>query len=80
MGSPHLPEPGNSPDSTSPRRIVMTNFGGSTFARPPGVHQHARAAAPDCPRAKFVAIYNWFSEGFDTPHLKEAKVLVNELA
>jgi hypothetical protein len=26
------------------------------------------------------AIYNWFTEGFDTPDLKEAKTLLDELA
>ena len=25
-------------------------------------------------------IYNWFTEGFDTPDLKEAKALLDELA
>jgi len=25
-------------------------------------------------------IYNWFSEGFDTPDLKDAKALLDELA
>ncbi len=25
-------------------------------------------------------IYNWFTEGFDTPDLKDAKVLLDELA
>jgi predicted ATPase len=25
-------------------------------------------------------IYGWFTEGFDTPDLKEAKALLNELA
>jgi predicted ATPase len=25
-------------------------------------------------------VYNWFTEGFDTPDLKEAKALLDELA
>jgi predicted ATPase len=25
-------------------------------------------------------VYGWFTEGFDTPHLKEAKALLDELA
>jgi len=25
-------------------------------------------------------IYNWFTEGFDTPDLKDAKALLNELS
>ena len=31
-------------------------------------------------RDVLVPIYNWFSEGFDTPDLKEAKVLIDQLA
>ena len=30
-------------------------------------------------RDLLVPIYGWFSEGFDTPDLKEAKLLLNEL-
>jgi len=26
------------------------------------------------------SIYNWFTEGFDTPNLKDAKALLDELA
>ena len=28
----------------------------------------------------FAPVYGWFTEGFDTRHLKEAKVLLDELA
>jgi tetratricopeptide (TPR) repeat protein len=31
-------------------------------------------------RAMLAEIYNWFTEGFDTPDLKEAKALLGELA
>jgi hypothetical protein len=31
-------------------------------------------------RAMLAQIYNWFSEGFDTPDLKEAKALLDELS
>jgi predicted ATPase len=31
-------------------------------------------------RAMLAAIYNWFSEGFDTTDLKEAKALLDEMA
>lgn len=31
-------------------------------------------------RDALAPIYNWFTEGFDTPVLKEAKALLNELA
>ncbi len=30
-------------------------------------------------RAMLAAIYNWFTEGFDTADLKEAKALLEEL-
>ena len=31
-------------------------------------------------RAMLVEIYNWFTEGFDTADLKDAKALLDELA
>jgi predicted ATPase len=31
-------------------------------------------------RTMLVEIYNWFTEGFDTADLKEAKALLNELS
>ena len=31
-------------------------------------------------RRMLAEIYNWFTEGFDTADLKEAKVLLDELA
>ena len=31
-------------------------------------------------QAMLAEIYNWFTEGFDTPDLKEAKALLDELA
>ena len=31
-------------------------------------------------RAMLTKIYNWFTEGFDTADLKEAKALLDELA
>jgi class 3 adenylate cyclase/predicted ATPase len=34
---------------------------------------------PQQARALLSSIYNWFTEGFDTPDLKEAKALLNEL-
>jgi len=33
----------------------------------------------DQARAMLAEIYNWFTEGFDTAGLKEAKALLNEL-
>jgi adenylate cyclase len=38
--------------------------------------QHGRR---DEARAMLAEIYNWFTEGFDTRDLKEAKALLNEL-
>jgi DNA-binding winged helix-turn-helix (wHTH) protein/tetratricopeptide (TPR) repeat protein len=35
---------------------------------------------PDGAHAMLAGIYNWFTEGFDTADLKEAKVLLDELA
>jgi hypothetical protein len=31
-------------------------------------------------RAMLAEIYNWFTEGFDTPDLKDAKVLLDNFA
>jgi predicted ATPase len=31
-------------------------------------------------RELLAAVYGWFTEGFDTPDLKEAKALLDELA
>ena len=35
---------------------------------------------PSQARALLTEIYNWFTEGFDTPDLVEARVLLNELS
>jgi len=32
------------------------------------------------PRELLDPVYGWFTEGFDTPDLKEAKALLDELA
>ena len=34
----------------------------------------------DAARTMFAEIYNWFTEGFDTADLKEAKALLDELS
>jgi adenylate cyclase len=39
----------------------------------------ARQGRRDEARATLAEIYNWFTEGFDTPDLKEAKALLDEL-
>ena len=41
----------------------------------PGRPRQAR-----CANALLIPIYGWFTEGLDTPDLKEAKALIDELA
>ena len=38
------------------------------------------AGRRDEARAMLAKVYNWFTEGFDTPDLKDAKALLDELA
>ena len=40
----------------------------------------AKQGRRDEARAMLTPIYNWFTEGFDTTDLKDAKVLLDELA
>jgi len=40
----------------------------------------AKQAKRDEAHAMLAAIYNWFTEGFDTADLKDAKALLNELS
>jgi hypothetical protein len=40
----------------------------------------ASQGARDLSRTMLAAIYNWFTEGFDTADLKHAKVLLDELS
>jgi hypothetical protein len=37
-------------------------------------------ASPQQARELLAPVYGWFTEGFDTRHLKEAKALLGELA
>ena len=39
----------------------------------------ARRNRRDEARAMLAEIYNWFTEGFDTPDLKDAKALLDQL-
>ena len=39
----------------------------------------AKQGQRDEARAMLAEIYNWFTEGFDTPDLKDAKTLLDEL-
>ena len=43
--------------------------------RPPRLNQGKRSEGHDL----LAPIYNWFTEGFDTPRLQEAKALLGEL-
>jgi predicted ATPase len=40
---------------------------------------HSLQGRRDEARTMLTAIYNWFTEGFDTPDLKDAKALLDEL-
>jgi hypothetical protein len=40
----------------------------------------AKQGKRDETRARIAEIYNWFTEGFDTANLKDAKALLDELA
>ncbi|MBV8739590.1 MAG: AAA family ATPase [Alphaproteobacteria bacterium] len=40
----------------------------------------AEAGRKDAARDLLASVYSWFTEGFDTPDLKKAKALLNELA
>ena len=40
----------------------------------------AKPGKSDEPRHMLADIYNWFTEGFDTPDLKDAKALLEELS
>jgi predicted ATPase len=44
--------------------------------------ENARAALPGSQQARelLAPVYGWFTEGFDTRDLKEAKALLEELA
>jgi predicted ATPase len=35
---------------------------------------------PDDARALLIPLYNWFTEGFDTPDRRDAKALLDEMA
>jgi predicted ATPase len=59
---------------TSGRKVPGTPRGnehGAALARPGRAERSSRALAP---------VYGWFTEGFDTLDLKEAKTLLDELA
>ena len=42
--------------------------------------QHAAHGKPQQARELLAPVYGWFTEGFDTRDLKEAKALLEELA
>ena len=43
-------------------------------------HRLCKRGRRDEARAMLAEIYNWFTEGFDTADLKDAKALLNELS
>jgi hypothetical protein len=47
----------------------------ASISRPKGKHGYRDEA-----RARLAEIYNWFTEGFDTADLKDAKALLEELS
>ena len=58
---------------------VLSNF--AVIARPMLVWMAlGEEAATDDARQMLAAIYGWFTEGFDTPDLQEARTLIEELA
>ena len=57
------------------QRYKGTRDEGSSLAR-----LLARQYRRDEARAMLAEIYNWFTEGFDTADLKEAKALLDELS
>ena len=61
------------------RRHVVTRLAESALSLAPArwsFCQHRRDEA----RTMLAEIYNWFTEGFDTADLKDAKALLEELA
>ena len=47
---------------------------------PHGATCNSASAVSATPRALLAPIYGWFTEGFDTKDLKEAKALLQELS
>jgi hypothetical protein len=58
------------PDATPARVSRLARRTSGTPSRLAGIDRHAMLAE----------IYNWFTEGFDTADLKDAKALLDELA
>jgi hypothetical protein len=54
----------------------LANFIRLTGPRDLGQRQGQRAEAHDL----LAPVYGWFTEGFDTPDLKEAKALLDQLS
>jgi hypothetical protein len=51
----------------------------ASFRRPVEGGCFARTGQRDEARTMLAEIYNWFTEGFDTADLKDAKALLDEL-
>ena len=66
--------------------MVSLSYGESNEQPPHSERQTSDAAKPKDDQGKvhqarelLAPVYGWFTEGFDTRDLKEAKVLLNEL-
>jgi hypothetical protein len=62
------------------RKQIHEKIGGTNFARPPASRGCSRSKAIATRRAMLADIYHWFTEGFDTRDLIEAKALLEELS
>jgi len=52
----------------------------SSCARPQSRKAAGQAGSSRRSRTRLADIYNWFTEGFDTADLKQARALLDELA
>ena len=59
--------------------IGPPNRGGRARRREPRPLRHDQGRRAEA-RDLLAPIYGWFTEGFDTPDLKEAKTLLDQLA
>ena len=60
--------------------MQKTNLSGRANCAPKASPGCANQGRPDEARAMLAEIYDWFTEGFDTADLKDAKALLDELA
>jgi hypothetical protein len=74
----------HSPELNSSKVCGTRAKSGSTASalssRPPSPPENAPGVFGPARIAMLADLYNWFSEGFDTADLKDAKTLLDELA